>query len=109
MSKRVLLHVGTPKTGTSYLQHVLFHNRRALREHGISYPADRFDALVGKLHYCLMSGIASMWPNQERPAGRGSHAGACSWPAWPLHQRQIPTFSQREHLWPVRLSITCRV
>ena len=45
MSKRVLLHVGTPKTGTSYLQDVLFRNRRAApAEHGILYPADRFDA-----------------------------------------------------------------
>ncbi len=42
--KRVLLHVGTPKTGTSYLQDVLFRNRELLREHGINYPADRFDA-----------------------------------------------------------------
>ncbi len=44
MSRRVLLHVGCPKTGTSYLQDVLFRNRRVLREHGILYPADRFDA-----------------------------------------------------------------
>jgi hypothetical protein len=44
VSRRVLLHVGTPKTGTSYLQHVLYHNRPRLREHGISFPADRFDA-----------------------------------------------------------------
>jgi hypothetical protein len=44
VSTRILLHVGTPKTGTSYLQHVLFHNRDVLRRHGISYPADRFDA-----------------------------------------------------------------
>ena len=44
VTKKVYLHVGTPKTGTSYLQHVLFHNRRRLRSHGISYPADRFDA-----------------------------------------------------------------
>jgi hypothetical protein len=36
--KRVLLHVGTPKTGTSYLQDVLFRNRELLREHGILYP-----------------------------------------------------------------------
>ncbi|QIK74849.1 hypothetical protein [Nocardioides piscis] len=43
-SKRVLLHVGTPKTGTSYLQDVLFRNREVLREQGILYPADRFDA-----------------------------------------------------------------
>ena len=39
----MLLHVGTPKTGTSYLQDVLFRNREVLRGHGILYPADRFD------------------------------------------------------------------
>ena len=44
MSKRILLHVGCPKTGTSYLQDVLFRNQRVLREHDILYPADRFDA-----------------------------------------------------------------
>jgi hypothetical protein len=44
VTKRVHLHVGTPKTGTSYLQHVLFQNRRLLKQNGISYPADRFDA-----------------------------------------------------------------
>ncbi len=44
MTRKVLLHVGTPKTGTSYLQHVLFHNRRQLRHRGITYPADRHDA-----------------------------------------------------------------
>lgn len=43
MSKRVLLHVGTPKTGTSHLQDVLFRNREVLVEHGILYPAERFD------------------------------------------------------------------
>lgn len=44
VSTRVLLHVGTPKTGTSYLQDVLFRNRRALAAAGILYPGDRFDA-----------------------------------------------------------------
>jgi hypothetical protein len=44
VTRKVHLHVGTPKTGTSYLQHVLYHNRRALHRHGITYPADRFDA-----------------------------------------------------------------
>ena len=44
MSAKVLLHVGTPKTGTSYLQDVLFRNRRRLASAGILYPADRFDA-----------------------------------------------------------------
>jgi hypothetical protein len=44
VTKRVLLHVGTPKTGTSFLQHVLFHNRDKLLAKGIRYPADRHDA-----------------------------------------------------------------
>lgn len=44
MSRRVLLHVGSPKTGTSYVQDVLFNNRDLLRGHGVLYPADRFDA-----------------------------------------------------------------
>ncbi|HSP60537.1 MAG TPA: hypothetical protein VLO09_05705 [Ornithinimicrobium sp.] len=44
MSRRILLHVGTPKTGTSYLQDVLFRNQRALARQGILYPGDRFDA-----------------------------------------------------------------
>ena len=38
VSQRVLLHVGTPKTGTSYLQDVLFRNRRVLAERGSSIP-----------------------------------------------------------------------
>jgi hypothetical protein len=42
--RRVLIHVGTPKTGTSYLQDVLFLNRDGLAARGILYPADRFDA-----------------------------------------------------------------
>ena len=43
MSKRVLVHVGTPKTGTSHLQDVLYRNRERLATHGILYPAERFD------------------------------------------------------------------
>jgi hypothetical protein len=43
VTRRVLLHVGTPKTGTSYLQDVLFRNRPLLAQRGIHYPADRFD------------------------------------------------------------------
>jgi hypothetical protein len=44
MSRKVILHVGTPKTGTSYLQDVLFRNREVLTAAGISYPADRHDS-----------------------------------------------------------------
>jgi len=41
--RRVVLHVGAPKTGTSFVQDVLWRNRESLAEQGILYPADRFD------------------------------------------------------------------
>ncbi len=44
VTKQVVLHIGTPKTGTSYLQDVLFHNRKFLAEHRIFYPAERYDS-----------------------------------------------------------------
>jgi hypothetical protein len=37
-STRVFLHIGAPKTGTTYLQHVLFENREALARAGVLYP-----------------------------------------------------------------------
>ncbi len=41
--RRVLVHVGAPKTGTSFVQDVLWLNRETLAAEGILYPADRFD------------------------------------------------------------------
>lgn len=38
MAERVYLHVGLPKTGTTYLQSVLWANRRALRDQGLTLP-----------------------------------------------------------------------
>lgn len=36
--KRVFFHVGAPKTGTTYLQNVLFQNRDLLAANGVLYP-----------------------------------------------------------------------
>ncbi|MGH4023751.1 MAG: hypothetical protein ACRDRV_04115 [Pseudonocardiaceae bacterium] len=35
---RVVLHVGTPKTGTTYLQDLMWRNRRELGRRGVCYP-----------------------------------------------------------------------
>jgi hypothetical protein len=43
-TKRVFLHIGAPKTGTTYLQAVLAHNREALRRLGLLYPPALADA-----------------------------------------------------------------
>jgi hypothetical protein len=37
-TKRVFFHVGAPKTGTTYLQNVLFQNRELLAANGVLYP-----------------------------------------------------------------------
>ena len=39
----VYLHIGAPKTGTTYLQKVLATNRPALRTQGLLYPGNRAD------------------------------------------------------------------
>jgi hypothetical protein len=36
----VFLHIGAPKTGTTYLQNILFTNRAALRRDGLLYPGN---------------------------------------------------------------------
>jgi hypothetical protein len=38
MSRVVYLHVGAPKTGTTYLQDRLALNRGDLARHGVHYP-----------------------------------------------------------------------
>ncbi len=63
-SRRVLLHVGTPKTGTSHLQDVLFRNRTTLRDRGVNYPGLRFDAhFLGALDLMRMP-----WGGLEKDA-----------------------------------------
>jgi hypothetical protein len=42
-SRTVLIHLGLPKTGTTYLQRVLAAHRPALAEQGLLYPGDRQD------------------------------------------------------------------
>jgi hypothetical protein len=36
----VFLHIGAPKSGTTYLQNILFANRRELRRNGLAYPGN---------------------------------------------------------------------
>ncbi|MFL6061984.1 MAG: hypothetical protein ACJ72E_12190 [Marmoricola sp.] len=43
MASKVILHVGSPKTGTSFLQEQFYAHRETLLESGVLYPADRFD------------------------------------------------------------------
>src|SRR4028119_1737650 len=53
MADRVYMHVGTPKSGTTYLQAVLWHNKARLKSEGVLLPA-HFQA-----HYAAAKGVTS--------------------------------------------------
>ena len=41
MASRVFLHIGVPKSGTTYLQTTMWHNRTPLRAQGLLYPGTK--------------------------------------------------------------------
>jgi hypothetical protein len=43
VSSRLFLHVGSPKTGTTFLQQVLWSQREEVREQGLLLPGDSFN------------------------------------------------------------------
>ncbi len=54
MIDELILHIGTEKTATTYLQEVLNNNRAALEKNGISYPDLGYG---GVMHSQLISGV----------------------------------------------------
>ena len=43
MARRVFLHIGTPKSGTTYLQSLWWQHRDALAERGLLLPGGSAD------------------------------------------------------------------
>ena len=41
MARRVYVHVGLPKTGTTFLQTTMWHNRAQLAAQGFLYPGEK--------------------------------------------------------------------
>lgn len=73
---RVFLHVGSPKTGTTFLQNVLWSQRDRAREQGLLLPLERFDDhYLATLDLRGLSGrpvhpirAAGMWPRMVAEA-----------------------------------------
>jgi hypothetical protein len=64
MARTVVLHVGAPKTGTSFVQDVLFKSRDRLAADGVLYPAERPDA-----HFFAALDLMQLtWGGLERDA-----------------------------------------
>lgn len=63
----MILHVGAPKTGTTFLQNVLWRNRERLAERGIGYPLTS-----GREHFAATMDLRqSNWGGRHDPAWDG--------------------------------------
>lgn len=63
VADRVYLHIGAPKSGTTYLQTILWANQDALRDSGVLLPGIRR----------LDHGIAAVWARTARPTASQQH------------------------------------
>ena len=79
MSRRVFVHIGLPKTGTSYLQSVVWPQRDVLRGHGLLVPGRE------KRDHLLSSMIVRDDPGVHR---RGPGAAE----AWNVVRREIAAY-----------------
>ncbi|TCB98347.1 hypothetical protein E0H26_08120 [Micromonospora zingiberis] len=71
MARRVYLHIGAPKTGSTYVQNVLWHNRDRLAESGILLPgsAVAHDQAMADLRAASWRDAEVYW-TWDRLAGR---------------------------------------
>jgi hypothetical protein len=68
MVERVFLHIGAPKTGTTYLQQALGLNRRRMKDAGVLYPSGAADA-----HHVAVWDLREMWEQRDNsPQVRGA-------------------------------------
>lgn len=80
MARRVFLHIGLPKTGTSYLQTILWGSHEALRDAGVLLPgAGRRDHLWAS---CLVRGDTDTQQRDARAPGSWDRvvADVAAWP-----------------------------
>lgn len=68
MARRVFFHIGLPKTGTTYLQTILWDNRKVLRRQGVLLPG------FGPRQHLWASGVVREDPKIDRRGPRARHA-----------------------------------
>ena len=68
MAQRVFFHIGLPKTGTTYLQTLMWNNRDELRRQGVLVPGES-----NRVHLWA-SGVVREDPNLDRRGPEAKHA-----------------------------------
>jgi len=81
MARRVFLHVGTAKSGTSYLQDLWWQHREELRERGLLLPGDgRRDHFAAAAVVKGMTAVVETLSDRERDAWRRLVEETRAWP-----------------------------
>ncbi len=96
--QRVFIHVGAPKTGTTYLQSVLFHYRDELLKRGVCYPADRYDE-----HFFAAVDLQDLdFSGEHRPAAAGTWeqvaARVRDWPGTSVISHDVFAGASEDHV-----------
>jgi hypothetical protein len=96
--QRVYLHVGLPKTGTSFVQDVLFSSREDLRDAGVLYPARYPDE-----HFFAALDLQDLAFNDEpRPEAAGRWAALAeqvrAWPGTSIVSHDVLAAASREQV-----------
>lgn len=61
--KKIYLHIGTPKTGTTTIQKNLINNRKVLNKTGYDYPTN---GLIGNAHHNLGFELSSLYKSKPK-------------------------------------------
>lgn len=97
MAQKVILHVGAPKTGTSFVQDLLFREREALQAQGILYPAEQFDS-----HFRAALDLMQLpWGGLEwQASGQWERVAAAvrDWPGTAVISHEILATASRQHV-----------
>jgi hypothetical protein len=62
VARRLVLHVGSMKSGTSFIQNVLGHNKARLSEAGVLFPGERWRSQVAAVQELIGRGGAAQEP-----------------------------------------------
>lgn len=91
MAHRVFLHIGLPKTGTSFLQATLRDNEAALEQQGLLLPGRRGDHFWACLDVCGQSARRRRRVDQDRVRGAWTRlvAEAQAWPGTVLFSNEL--------------------
>jgi len=93
----VVLHVGTPKTGTTYLQDVLWRNRALLRDRNVLVPGDVPDAAF----LAALDLTHSGWGGEPHPRSPGRWEALVEetrpWPGTVLISHEMFSGASAEH------------